>query len=82
MFTYTPLQAVTPTENLDTNIRAKGLAAGGFFSGCMGFINQFAGPIALANIGYRERKFRVVHRVRLKARVNSVHLGIRRLGYH
>ena len=54
MFTYTPLQAVTPVENLDTNIRAKGLAAGGFFNGCMGFINQFAGPIALQNIGYCE----------------------------
>ena len=52
MFSYTPLQAVTTVENLDTNIRAKGLAAGGFLSGCMGFINQFAGPIALANIGY------------------------------
>ena len=52
-FAYTPLQAVLPAEALETTIRAKGLAAGSIFGGCMGFINQFAGPIALKNIGYK-----------------------------
>ncbi|ETS72989.1 hypothetical protein PFICI_15381 [Pestalotiopsis fici W106-1] len=52
-FTYTPLQAVVVTEALETTIRAKGLAASGVIVSAMGFINQFAGPIALQNIGYR-----------------------------
>ncbi|KAI1840534.1 hypothetical protein JX266_013263 [Neoarthrinium moseri] len=52
-FTYTPLQAVVKTEALETTIRAKGLAAAGIIVSAMGFINQFAGPIALGNIGYR-----------------------------
>ncbi|KAI0163814.1 general substrate transporter [Pestalotiopsis sp. NC0098] len=52
-FTYTPLQAVVVTEALETTIRAKGLAASGIIVSAMGFINQFAGPIALQNIGYR-----------------------------
>jgi hypothetical protein len=52
-FTYTPLQAVVVTEALETTIRAKGLAASGVIVSAMGFINQFAGPIALFNIGYR-----------------------------
>ncbi|KAK4454499.1 lactose permease [Podospora aff. communis PSN243] len=49
-FTYTPLQGVIPTEALETTIRAKGLAASGIIVSAMGFINQFAGPIALKNI--------------------------------
>ncbi|KAK3362404.1 general substrate transporter [Lasiosphaeria hispida] len=52
-FTYTPLQGVIPTEALETTMRAKGLAASGIIVSAMGFINQFAGPIALGNIGYR-----------------------------
>ncbi|KAH9907176.1 lactose permease [Xylariomycetidae sp. FL2044] len=52
-FTYTPLQGVIPTEALETTMRAKGLAASGVIVNAMGFINQFAGPIALGNIGYR-----------------------------
>lgn len=52
-FTYTPLQAVVPTEALETTIRAKGLAASGVIVSAIGFINQFAGPIALGNIQYR-----------------------------
>lgn len=50
-FTYTPLQGVLPSEALDTNMRAKGLAVYGFVVNGMGFINQFCGPIALRNIG-------------------------------
>lgn len=50
-FTYTPLQGIIPAEALDTNLRAKGLAASGVIVGLFGFINQYAGPIALKNIG-------------------------------
>lgn len=50
-FTYTPLQGIIPAEALDTNLRAKGLAASGIIVGLFGFVNQFAGPIALKNIG-------------------------------
>jgi hypothetical protein len=52
-FTYTPLQAAVPTEALETTMRAKGLAASGIIVNAIGFINQFAGPIALGNIGYK-----------------------------
>ncbi|KAI0015303.1 lactose permease [Xylariomycetidae sp. FL0641] len=52
-FTYTPLQGVIPTEALETTTRAKGLAFSGMIVNSMGFINQFAGPIALGNIGYK-----------------------------
>jgi MFS family permease len=52
-FTYTPLQGVIPTEALETTMRAKGLAASGIIVNAVGFINQFATPIALQNIGYK-----------------------------
>lgn len=52
-FTYTPLQGVIPAEALDTNRRAKGLAASGFIVGGMGFINTFCTPIANKSIGYK-----------------------------
>lgn len=52
-FTYTPLQGAIPTEALETTTRAKGLALSGFIVNGMGFINMFAGPIALGNIGYK-----------------------------
>ncbi|ERS97067.1 uncharacterized protein SPSK_02356 [Sporothrix schenckii 1099-18] len=52
-FTYTPLQGVVPAEALDTTLRAKGLALYGFAVGAVGFINTYAGPIALANITYK-----------------------------
>lgn len=52
-FTYTPLQGVVPVEALTTTMRAKGLAASGFIVSAIGFINQFAGPIGLQNLGYK-----------------------------
>ncbi|KAI0386476.1 general substrate transporter [Hypomontagnella monticulosa] len=52
-FTYTPLQGVIPTEALETTTRAKGLACSSVIVYAVGFINQFAGPIALGNIQYR-----------------------------
>lgn len=51
-FGYTPLQAVVPTEALETTTRAKGLAFSSFVLGAIGFIGQFAAPIGLANMGY------------------------------
>jgi sugar porter (SP) family MFS transporter len=51
-FTYTPLQGVLPAEALDTRLRAKGLAMYGLVVNIFGFINLYAGPIALGNIGY------------------------------
>lgn len=53
MFAYTPLQAAVVVEALDTATRAKGLALGGVLTGAMGFLNQFAGPLALESIGYK-----------------------------
>ncbi|KAI2627009.1 general substrate transporter [Hypomontagnella submonticulosa] len=52
-FTYTPLQGVIPTEALETTTRAKGLACSSVLVYAVGFINQFAGPIALGNIQYK-----------------------------
>lgn len=51
-FGYTPLQAVVPTEALETTTRAKGLAFSSFVLGAVGFIGQFATPIGLKNMGY------------------------------
>lgn len=52
-FSYTPLQGVIPAEALDTTLRAKGLAMYGLATGLVGFINTYAGPIGLENIGYK-----------------------------
>ena len=53
MLTYAPLQAVVPSEALETTMRAKGLAVSTLVVGSMGFVNQSASPIALKNIGYK-----------------------------
>ena len=34
-------------------MRAKGLALSGVLVSAVGFINQFAGPVGLGNIGYK-----------------------------
>ncbi|KAK6366420.1 hypothetical protein LTR64_008435 [Lithohypha guttulata] len=52
-FCWTPLQALYPTEVLRTDIRAKGMATSSLFSGVSGFINTYATPVALQNIGWR-----------------------------
>ncbi|KAJ9107370.1 hypothetical protein QFC21_000820 [Naganishia friedmannii] len=52
-FTYTPLQGVFPTENLENTARAKGMAFSGVCVSLIGFINTYAGPIALQNIKNR-----------------------------
>ncbi|KAG8885012.1 hypothetical protein FRB97_002519 [Tulasnella sp. 331] len=52
-FAYTPLQALYPVEVLQTTTRAKGMAMYAVVVSLVGFINTYAGPIALANIGYK-----------------------------
>lgn len=52
-FGFTPLQAVMPTESLETTTRAKGLAFSGFTLSAVNFINQFAAPVGLNNMGYK-----------------------------
>ncbi|RSH89850.1 hypothetical protein EHS25_001836 [Saitozyma podzolica] len=49
-FTYSPLQSVYLSENLETTTRAKGLGLSGVIPGLVGFINTYAGPIGLKNI--------------------------------
>ncbi|TDL29522.1 general substrate transporter [Rickenella mellea] len=51
-FAYTPLQALYPVECLQTTARAKGMAMYGVVVSLFGFINQYAGPVALKNIKY------------------------------
>lgn len=52
-FAYTPLQALYPVECLQTTARAKGMSMYGVVVNVFGFINMFAGPIALKNIQYK-----------------------------
>ncbi|KAF6814727.1 MFS lactose [Colletotrichum sojae] len=52
-FTWTPLQAMYPAEILQTDIRAKGIAADKFVSGIASFIDLYATPVALKNIGWK-----------------------------
>jgi MFS family permease len=49
----TPLQALYPAEILTNEMRAKGMAFQGFMGGVASFINQYATPVALKNIGWK-----------------------------
>ena len=49
----TPLQALYPAEILSNDIRAQGMAFQGFLGGLAGFINTYATPVALQNIGWK-----------------------------
>jgi MFS family permease len=61
-FTWTPLQALYPTEVLRNDIRVKGMASQGILSGLGTFINQYATPIALNNIGWKTYTiFLIIH---------------------
>ncbi|KAF0322696.1 lactose permease [Colletotrichum asianum] len=65
-FTWTPLQALYPAEILNTDIRAKGIATDKFVSGIASFINLYATPIALKDIGWKTYTiFLVLHFVHL-----------------
>ena len=76
-FTYTPLQGVIPVESLETTTRAKGLAGSGIIVSAFGFINSFAGPYALGNIGYVQSRF--CFRLSLIDQL-SIRIRIRRMG--
>lgn len=52
-FSWTPLQALYPSEILNNDVRAKGMAFQGFTSGVASFINTYATPVALKNIGWK-----------------------------
>ena len=50
---FTPLQAVYPVEVLSFEMRAKGMAFSSLAVNAGGLLNQFAWPVALANIGWK-----------------------------
>jgi MFS family permease len=52
-FCWTPLQALYPSEVLNNDIRAKGMAFQSFTSGLASFINTYATPVALQNITWK-----------------------------
>ncbi|KAJ9654909.1 hypothetical protein H2198_006091 [Neophaeococcomyces mojaviensis] len=49
---YTSMQPIYPGEVLSNDMRAKGMGILQFVGGCAGFVNTFAAPVALNNIGY------------------------------
>ncbi|KAL6412944.1 putative sugar transporter [Ilyonectria robusta] len=67
-FCWTPLQCLYPTEVLRNDMRVKGMSAQGLLAGLAGFINMYATPVALANIGFWTLTiFLVIHFVELLA---------------
>lgn len=61
-FGWTPLQALYPAEILTNEIRAKGMAFQGLMGSLASFINLYATPVALKNIGWRTYTiFRKLH---------------------
>ncbi|KAF2472596.1 sugar transporter [Lindgomyces ingoldianus] len=51
-FAFTSMQPIYPAEVMANDMRAKGMGTYKITGGCAGFINTFAAPIALTNIGY------------------------------
>ena len=49
---FTSMQPIYPGEVLSNDMRAKGMGVYQLTSGTAGFVNTFAAPIALKNIGY------------------------------
>ncbi|PMD45549.1 general substrate transporter [Hyaloscypha variabilis F] len=49
---FTSMQPIYPGEVLSNDMRAKGMGVFQLTSGTAGFVNTFAAPIALKNIGY------------------------------
>ncbi|KAF2151592.1 general substrate transporter [Myriangium duriaei CBS 260.36] len=49
---FTSMQPIYPGEVLSNDMRAKGMGVFQLTSGCAGFVNTFAAPIALRNIKY------------------------------
>ena len=52
-FTWTPLQNLYPAEILPNRSRGKGMAFSGLASAAANFINMYATPVALRNIGWK-----------------------------
>ncbi|KAF1953244.1 lactose permease [Byssothecium circinans] len=51
-FAFTSMQPIYPAEVMSNDMRAKGMGTYKLVGGTAGFINTFAAPIALKNIGY------------------------------
>jgi uncharacterized membrane protein YadS len=47
---FTSMQPIYPGEVLSNDMRAKGMGIFQLTSGCAGFVNTFAAPIALKNV--------------------------------
>ena len=47
---YTSMQPIYPGEVLSNDMRAKGMGVSTLVSGCAGFVNTFAAPVALRNV--------------------------------
>jgi MFS family permease len=51
-FSWTPLQALYPAEILPSRVRAKGMAFQNVVYGGSNFINMYATPVGMENIGW------------------------------
>ncbi|OGM43430.1 sugar transporter [Aspergillus bombycis] len=51
-FAFTSMQPIYPGEVMSNDMRAKGMGTFKLTAGAAGFVNTFAAPIALADIGY------------------------------
>ena len=51
-FAFTSMQPIYPGEVLSNDMRAKGMGVYQVTAGCASFVNTFAAPVALKNIGY------------------------------
>ncbi|EMT72849.1 hypothetical protein ACKRZS_012957 [Fusarium odoratissimum] len=49
---FTPMQPIYPAEVLANDMRANGMMIFQITSGCAGFVNTFAAPVAMKNIRY------------------------------
>lgn len=47
---FTSMQPIYPGEVLSNDMRAKGMGVFQLTSGCAGFVNTFAAPVALKNV--------------------------------
>src|SRR6266536_790026 len=51
-FAFPSMQPIYPGEVMSNDMRAKGMGVFQLTAGTAGFVNTFAAPVALANIGY------------------------------
>jgi hypothetical protein len=55
------MQPIYPGEVLSNDMRAKGMGVSGLVSGCAGFVNTFAAPLALKNVSCYQRLRYIPH---------------------